>query len=66
MDKEAPRSVAQRFFDTCALVFGGVLALWGATKLIEHIWPWLVAVLVVAGLITAGVIAYRIWNERRW
>jgi hypothetical protein len=66
MDKDTPRSLAQRFFDACLLLFGGALALWAAVELVARIWPWLALGAAVTVLATVAVVAYRIWRERRW
>lgn len=66
MDRDTPRSLAQRFFDGCLLLLGGCLALWAATVLLTRIWVWLLVGGMVVVLVTATVIAYRIWRERRW
>ena len=63
-ENPTPKSVAQRFFDTCLLVLGGVVALWLALQFLAQFWSWIVLVLSVAGVIWVTVLVVRARRDR--
>ncbi|MCU1580040.1 MAG: hypothetical protein JWP19_2244 [Rhodoglobus sp.] len=63
-DKE-PKSIAQRFFDLCLLLLGGVLALWLALQFLAQFWGWLLLIAGIAGGIWLAVVIVRA-RRNRW
>ena len=66
MADDTPRTLAHRFFRTCLLLLGGILALWLGLELLARFWGWLLLVGVLIGVIAALITGYRIWRESRW
>jgi NADH:ubiquinone oxidoreductase subunit 2 (subunit N) len=51
-DKEpTPKNIAQRFFDLCLLLLGGIIALWVALQFLAQFWGWLVLVAAIWALV---------------
>ena len=64
-DKEpTPKNMAQRFFDHCLLLLGGIIALWGALQLLAQFWGWIVLIAVLMAAIWALVAILR--ARRNW
>ena len=55
----------QWFFNACLLVLFGVVALSVAVHLLQGIWPWAVAIALIASALVVSVIAWRFWR-RPW
>lgn len=65
-DKEpTPRNLAQRFFDLCLLLLGGIIALWVALQFLAQFWGWLVLIAVLIAAIWALVTVLRV-RRNRW
>lgn len=64
-DKDNPSSIAQRFFNVCLLLCGGVLALWVALQLLAQFWGWLLLIAVVVSVIWILVVVARS-RRNRW
>ncbi len=65
-DKESsPKKLAQRFFDLCLLVLGGVIALWVALQFLAQVWGWLVLITVLVAALWALVAILRA-RRNRW
>ena len=65
-DKEpTPRNLAQRFFDLCLLLLGGIIALWVALQFLAQFWGWLVLIVVLVCAIWALVAVLRV-RRNRW
>jgi uncharacterized membrane protein YdbT with pleckstrin-like domain len=55
----------QWFFHACLLLLFGVIALSVAIRLLQAIWPWVLGIVIIAGLLVVAVVAWRIWR-RPW
>ena len=64
-EEPTPKNMAQRFFDLCLLLLGGVLALWGALQLLAQFWGWIVLIAVLVAAIWALVAILRA-RRNRW
>ena len=60
-----PKNPFQWFFNACLLLLFGTVALTVAIHMLQVIWPWLLGVALIAGLITIGVIVWRV-RRRPW
>ncbi len=65
MSSDSPKPLAQRFFGFCALVLGGIVAIWLALELLARIWGW---VLLVAVIVAALCVGWHVYSRRgdRW
>ena len=59
-DNSGPRSLAERFWKTCLLIFGGVILMTLTIELVKAIW-WILA---IAAVVTS-VIWVAVWWWRR-
>lgn len=58
------RSLLDRLIGTCLALLFGAAAVYIAVRLIEAIWTSLVIILVIAGVVTFGVLAARArWRD---
>jgi ABC-type uncharacterized transport system permease subunit len=65
-DKEpTPKNLAQRFFDLCLLLLGGIIALWVALQFLAQFWGWIVLIAVLVGAIWALIAVLRA-RRNRW
>jgi membrane protein YdbS with pleckstrin-like domain len=65
-DKEpTPKGLAQRFFDLCLLLLGGIIALWVALQFLAQFWGWIVLIVVLVAAIWALVAILRA-RRNRW
>lgn len=65
-DKEpTPKNLAQRSFDLCVLLLGGIIALWVALQFLAHFWGWIVLIAVLVAAIWALVAILRA-KRNRW
>ena len=66
VDKEpTPKNLAQRFFDLCLLLLGGIVALWVALQFLAQFWGWIVLIAVLVAAISALVAILRA-RRNRW
>ena len=66
MSNHSPsKNPIQWFFHACLLILFGVVALSVAVHLLQAIWVWVLGFVIVAGLITIVVVAWRMWR-RPW
>ena len=64
-DKEpTPKNLAQRFFDLCLLLLGGIIALWVALQFLAQFWGWIVLIAVLIAAICALVAILRARRDR--
>jgi len=61
-DDKEKQTMSHRFLTACLLLLGGVIALWIAIELLARFWGWL---LLAAGIILAGWIAFKLIHARR-
>ena len=55
-DKEpTPKNLAERFFDLCLLLLGGIIALWVALQFLAQFWGWIALIVVLVAAIWALV-----------
>ena len=65
-DKEpTPKNMAQRFFDLCLLLLGGIIALWVALQFLAQFWGWIVLSAALVAAIWALVLVLRA-RRNRW
>jgi hypothetical protein len=65
-DKEpTPKCLAQRFFDLCLLLLGGVIALWVALQFLAQFWGWIVLIVVLV-VATWALVANLRARRKRW
>ena len=65
-DKEpTPKNLAQRFFNFCLLLLGGIIALWVALQFLAQFWGWIVLIAVLVATIWALVAIMRA-RRNRW
>lgn len=60
-DEDKP-TMSQSFLRACLLILAGVVALWIALELLARFWMWIA---LIAVLILAGFIAYRVIKARK-
>lgn len=60
-DESGPRSIAEKFWKTCLLLFGGVALLVLTIELIKSIW-WILTIIAVVVAIAAALIWW--WRRR--
>ena len=64
-NESSPKNLAQRFFDLCLLLLGGVIALRIALAFLAQVWGWLVLIAVLVAAIWA-LFAVRRARRNRW
>lgn len=60
-DDSGPRSIAEKFWRTCLLLFGGVILLALTIELIKSIW-WILALIALTVVIIGGLLWW--WRRR--
>ncbi|TFD27341.1 hypothetical protein [Cryobacterium lyxosi] len=60
-----PKNLAQRFFDLCLLLLGGIIALWVALQFLAQFWGWIALIAVLVTAIWALVQVLRA-RRNRW
>lgn len=65
MADQSPSPLSQRFFRTCLLVLGGVVALSVALDLLARFWGWVALITIVVLILWVGISFYRWWRDRR-
>jgi membrane protein YdbS with pleckstrin-like domain len=64
-DKKLPTSPIRWLFNASLMVLGSVIALQLAVCYIQPIWPWIVGMIALFGVIWL-VIALARWRQSRW
>ncbi|WP_016895992.1 hypothetical protein [Mycobacteroides abscessus] len=57
-------SWADKFVSMCVGILFGAFVLYCAVQLIASIWPWLVAIVGISGLVAGAVVVYRTTRDR--
>ncbi|MBX3100141.1 MAG: hypothetical protein KF761_11235 [Salinibacterium sp.] len=60
-----PKGPIRGFWGATVLILGGCLLLWWSVRLLQSIWPWLVAGAVIGVAAWSAVVWWR-WRQRRW
>ncbi|AWT26765.1 hypothetical protein Csp1_19970 [Corynebacterium provencense] len=63
-DVTGKHSPVEKFFRMCLFVFGGIVLLQLSLQMLAEIWPWLVGIAVLVGLV-AGLLWW-LWIRRQW
>lgn len=63
-DVTGKHSPVEKFFRMCLLVFGGIVLLQLSLQMLAEIWPWLVGIAVLAGVVAGLLWWLRI--RRQW
>lgn len=64
-DKKAPRSPITWLFQASLMLLGSVIALRLAVCYIQPIWPWIVSLIALVGVIWVVVALVR-WRQSHW
>jgi len=59
------RSIVDRIFGLCVSFFLACLAIYAGVQLLQAVIVWIVAGLIVLGLVAAGVAVLQ-WRRERW
>ncbi|WP_100485566.1 hypothetical protein [Mycobacteroides abscessus] len=54
----------EKFISMCVGILFGAFVLYCAVQLIASIWPWLVAIVGISGLVAVAVVVYRTTTNR--
>lgn len=63
-DATGKHSPVEKFFRMCLLIFGGIVLLQLSLQMLAEIWPWLVGIAVLVGVIAA--LAWWLRIRRQW
>ncbi|MBF6446616.1 hypothetical protein IU429_02950 [Nocardia elegans] len=65
MSDDSPQGMAEAFKRACIAILLGVIATYFAVTLLQSMWPALVAILGVIGLVAMVVVGIIIWRKMR-
>jgi len=64
-DKKVPTSPIRWLFNASLMLLGSVIALQIAVCYLRPIWPWVVGIIVLFGIVWL-VVAFARWRRSRW
>ena len=67
MENSSSNSLLKRAWRGALVLFGTAVLLWATVRIVAQIWPWLVAIVIVAVTLVALATVLLRWRDRsRW